>query len=93
MCLREEVVAGCVVSAGNNGRNKGTYARSASAAVLCCLCTNRLDCASIWSRDSCTEGRSGRERWDVRFLDAAKRADRSDAIVHRARFLIVSSLS
>lgn len=53
-----------------------TYALSVSPALY--FDTNRRDCASIWSNERCTEGRSGLLTWDVRSLDAASTDERSD---------------
>ena len=40
----------------------------------------RRERASIWSRDKFTEGRSGRDRWEVRFLDDVNSDERSEVI-------------
>jgi hypothetical protein len=46
----------------------------------------RRESASIWSRDRFTEGRSGLERWEVRFLDEVNSDERTEVIaVHKKK--------
>lgn len=62
------------------GQGQGTNARSVSFEVPGWREMRRRDRASIWSRDRFTEGRSGRERWEVRFLDDVNSDERSEVI-------------
>lgn len=57
-----------------------TYALSLSAGAVGCLTANFRDCASIWSNDNWTEGRSGRDRCELRAFDALSSDERSAAI-------------
>lgn len=59
-----------------------THALSLSVDVPGWRETRRLDCASIWSSESLTEGRSGRDKWEVRALDADNSEERSAAMVN-----------
>ena len=61
-------------------QGKETYARSASVEVPVWRDTKRLKRASIWSRERLTEGRSGLDKCDVKFLDEANNEDKSAAI-------------
>ena len=87
MCLCKQIVSavrgkkGCTQSKQRqNNHSSRTYARLVSAEVPGCLETSLRDWASIWSNDRFTEGRSGRERWEVRALEALRRAERSEAM-------------
>lgn len=62
------------------GQGQRTNARSVSFEVPGWREMRRRDRASIWSRDRFTEGRSGRERWEVRFLDDVNSDERSEVI-------------
>ena len=48
--------------AGKGSICMDTHARLVSADVPGCLETSLRDCASIWSSERLTDGRSGRER-------------------------------
>lgn len=54
-----------------------TYARSLSDEEPGCRETRRRDCASIWSKDKLTAGRSRRDRWAVRAREDSNNAERS----------------
>ena len=66
-CFRDE--------SEKKGKGRGTYARSVSPGGR--RETRRRNWASIWSNESCTDGKSGRDRCNVRFLDAVSSDDRS----------------
>ena len=75
-CLCKQVVTLEKRSAGQRSEDTcSTYARSVSPGGK--RETRRRDWASIWSSESCTDGKSGRERCEVRLFEAVSSDERS----------------
>jgi hypothetical protein len=56
---------------------KCPHALSLSVDVPGCRDTRRRDWASIWSKERLTDGKSGRERWEVNAFEELSNEDKS----------------